>query len=55
MAIKEKPKATLRNKPYEEDCFVDGCERVPGTCEGIPKSNKCAACRLKKNLLGVYE
>ena len=55
MTIKERPKAILKNKPDERDCFVDGCEKVPGTCEGIPKSNKCAACRLKKNLLDVHE
>lgn len=55
MTIKERPKAILKNKPDERDCFVDGCEKVPGTCEGIPKSNKCAACRLKKNLLDVHD
>lgn len=52
---KVRPKAYLREKPTEADCFVDGCLRVSGTCKGIPRSNKCAACRMKKNLLGVVD
>ena len=52
---KARPKAILKEKPVTKNCYVPGCYRVSGTCQGIPKSNDCAACRLKKNLLGVKD
>lgn len=54
MAAK-KVKAVLKDAPKETDCFVDGCLKVPGKCEGIPLSNRCAACRMKKNYMGVED
>ena len=52
---KVRPKAVLKNKPEAGDCFVDGCHRVSGECAGIPLSNRCAACRHKKNYMGVKD
>lgn len=52
---KVRPKAVVKGYK-EEDCFVDGCAiAIHDKCEGIPMSNKCAACRLKKNYLGVQD
>ena len=54
-ATRNKVKAVLKNPPVNEDCFVDGAKRASGECPGIPKSNRCAACRMKKNYLNVTE
>lgn len=49
-----RPKAVLTKKQEEKDCFVGGCDTaVKDKCAGIPKSNRCAACRCKKNYIGV--
>lgn len=55
VTTKERPKAFLKEKSGNTtDCFVDGTAiAIHDKCKGIPKSNKCAACRLKKNYLGV--
>lgn len=55
VTTKERPKAFLKNESVNnEECFVDGTAiAIHDKCKGIPKSNKCAACRLKKNYLGV--
>lgn len=45
--------APVEAKKEERDCFVDGCLRAEGECPGVPQSNRCAACRLKKNYLKV--
>ncbi len=55
MANKTRPRAELREKPVEKTCYVPGCYRVSGECKGIPLSNECAACRLKKNYMGVVD
>ena len=54
-ATRNKVKAVLKNPLVKEDCFVDGAKRASGECPGIPKSNRCAACRMKKNYLNVTE
>lgn len=53
---KVRPKAVLKEKSAAEDCFVGGCAiAIHDKCPGIPMSNKCAACRCKKNYLGVKD
>lgn len=50
----ERKEATKKVKvTTKEDCFIDGCYKAEGTCKGIPGSNRCAACRLRKNALGL--
>lgn len=49
-----RPKATLKEKQKEKDCFVGGCNvALHDECAGIPKSNRCAACKCKKNYMKV--
>lgn len=53
---KARPKAYLKEKSAAEDCFVGGCAiAIHDKCPGIPMSNKCAACRCKKNYMGVKD
>ena len=52
----DRPKAILKEKQEEKDCFVGGCSvAIHDTCEGIKGSNRCAACRLKKNIMKVED
>ncbi|NLC87428.1 MAG: hypothetical protein GX682_01410 [Clostridiaceae bacterium] len=50
VVISDELKATIKK---DSDCFVDGSRFVHGECAGRPKDNKCAACRLRKNYLGI--
>ncbi len=52
---KERPKAVLKKGEITKvSCFVGGCSHaIHDKCAGIPKSNQCAACRCKKNYVGV--
>ena len=53
---KRKPVIKTTNNT-EEDCYVPGCyaQATKQTCVGIPKSNRCASCRKRKNHLGVED
>ena len=54
MAGRAKVVVTTNKKDSNEDCYVPGCyvHATKEECPGIPKSNRCASCRKKKNYLG---